>query len=118
MNRFFLFILMLPQALWRKMGADTEQLKALLKVRLLLDGRRPLGMSFKKTTTHKKTNTAVTSSILSFFFGFIYLMPILAMQEQPIMAMAFNYSFINAMAVAKVVSVNYEVFHHSIITDK
>ena len=99
MNRFFLFILMLPQALWRKMGADTEQLKALLRVRLLLDGRRPLGMSFKKTTTHKKTNTAVTSSILSFFFGFIYLMPILAMQEQPIMAMAFNYSFFLVMIV-------------------
>ncbi len=99
MNRFFLFILMLPQALWRKMGADTEQLKALLRVRLLLDGRRPLGMSFKKTTTHKKTNTALTSSILSFFFGFIYLMPILAMQEQPIMAMAFNYSFFLVMIV-------------------
>jgi len=75
MNRFFLFILMLPQALWRKMGADTEQLKALLRVRLLLDGRRPLGMSFKKTTTHKKTNTALLQVFYLFSLGSFILCP-------------------------------------------
>ena len=67
MNRFFLFILMLPQTLWRKMGADTEQLKALLRVRLLLDGRRPLGMSFKKTTTHKKNEYSAHFKYFVFF---------------------------------------------------
>lgn len=104
MNRFILFILLLPKALWRRMGADVEQLKAILRVRLLLDGRRPMGMSFRKNQSNKKVNTAIATSILSFLFGLMYLLPLFAMEQQAVMALAFNYSLFLVMMVLMLTS--------------
>ena len=44
MNKLLLYIVMLPLALWRSMGADVNQLKAILGIRLILDDRKPVAI--------------------------------------------------------------------------
>ena len=44
MNKVFLYLVMLPSAIWRSMGADVEQLRAILGIRLMLDDRKPASM--------------------------------------------------------------------------
>ena len=42
MNKFLLYMVMLLSGLWESLGADIDQLKAILKVRLMLDDRKPM----------------------------------------------------------------------------
>lgn len=77
MNRFLLFLLLLPKGLWRVTGADVSQLKAILKVKLMLDDRRPLAMG-KSQRKRKKPVRFMTllSVFLSAVFGIIYSLPL------------------------------------------
>lgn len=78
MNRFFLFLIMLPKGLWRALGADVPQLKAILGVKLKLDDRRPL--SFGRTASKKKKPARFMSAFsmfLSAIFGITYIMPLM-----------------------------------------
>ncbi len=47
-------MVMLLSALWRGMGADIEQLRAILKVRLTMDDRRPAGIGRQQRKGKKK----------------------------------------------------------------
>ena len=83
MNRFLLYLLMLPAGLWQKMGADPMQLKALLDVKLKLDDRRPL--SFGRQQGKKKKNrrfSIVWGMFVSFITGVIYIMPLIMMNDR------------------------------------
>ena len=41
MNKVFLNLVMIPSALWRSLGADIPQLRAILNAKLMLDDRKP-----------------------------------------------------------------------------
>jgi ABC-2 type transport system permease protein len=80
MNKFFLWLAMLPSGLWRSMGADTDQLKAILGVKLKLDDRKPV--SFGRRQQNKKHKySSFMSMLISFFMGFIYIFPLLAFRD-------------------------------------
>lgn len=77
MNRLLLFLILLPRWIWQKMGADILQLKAILKIKLMLDDRRPLSMS--KLPSDKKKPLRFMSLLSAFFsalIGFAYILPL------------------------------------------
>lgn len=80
MNRLLLFFVMLPSGLWRSLGADIAQLRAILTAKLLVDDRKPLsfganrGMASSKKKDRKYTS--IRTMLLSFFMGLIYILPI------------------------------------------
>jgi hypothetical protein len=78
MNRFLLFLILLPKALYRYLGADVGHLRAILKVKLMLDDRRPMAMG-KGQQTRKKPVRFMTalSAFLSMVIGFMYIIPLM-----------------------------------------
>jgi len=77
MNRFLLFLLMLPKGLWRAMGADVDQLKAILKVRLMMDDRRPITLGKQQATKKPRNYMTVLSMVMSAAIGFFYSMSLM-----------------------------------------
>lgn len=77
MNKLFLFLVLLPSAIWKALGADTAQLRAILKVKLMMDDRKPL--SFGRAKTQKKPTrfSSTASFLLSALFGLVYVMPLM-----------------------------------------
>lgn len=78
MNKLLLNLTLLPKGLWRSMGADINHLKAILKVKLMLDDRRPLAMGRQQA---KKKRPVRFMSLLSIFLsmvtGFMYVFPMM-----------------------------------------
>lgn len=73
---------MLPSGLWRRMGADVAQLKAILTVKLKMDDRKPLTMGRQQPNKKKKIKYASTVAfILSFFVGFMYIFPLIVFED-------------------------------------
>jgi ABC-2 type transport system permease protein len=74
-NKMFLRLALLPSGLYRQMGVDTRQLKAILNTKLLLDDRRPNTWQQTQRRKQKKPVSFATvgSMILSAVLGFFYL---------------------------------------------
>lgn len=89
MNRILFYLIMLPSGIWQKLGADITQLKAILLVRLKMDDRKPLTFG-RKQKKESKYNSAL-QALLSFFVGFMYILPLLAF-EQNIMGLVGYYT--------------------------
>ena len=53
-NKFFLWLVLLPSGLYRKMGIDLMQLRAILNTKLIMDDRRPSGMQQARKKKDKK----------------------------------------------------------------
>ncbi len=82
MNKILLYLIMLPSGLWRRMGADVAQLKAILSVKLKMDDRKPLTMGRQQPNKKKKIKYASTVAfILSFFVGFMYIFPLIVFED-------------------------------------
>jgi hypothetical protein len=77
MNKLFLFLLMLPKGLWRSLGADVDQLKAILKVRLMMDDRRPITLGKQQSQKKPRNYMTVLSMIMSAAIGFFYSMSLM-----------------------------------------
>ncbi|MDI9319225.1 MAG: hypothetical protein QM530_02010 [Phycisphaerales bacterium] len=90
MNKFLLYIFLLPKALWKVLGADLPQLKAILKVKLMLDDRRPLTMGRAQSKKKPTRFMTVLSVFLSAVMGFMYSMPL--MLEDKFMALWLYFS--------------------------
>lgn len=73
MNRLLLYLIMLPSGLWQRLGADPQQLRAILNVKLILDDRRPLTMGRQQKKKNQRFHT-VWSMIISFATGFFYIL--------------------------------------------
>lgn len=82
MNKLFLFLVMLPQGLYRKLGADTEQLRALLDVKLKLDDRKPFQFGSAQKKKKGRRFGSVLGVLISFFTGFIYIFPLLMVEDR------------------------------------
>lgn len=77
MNKFFLFLILLPESLWKAMGADINHLKAILKVKLMLDDRRPLSMGKPQAKKKKPVRfMTVLSVFISIVIGIMYIIPL------------------------------------------
>jgi ABC-2 type transport system permease protein len=73
-NRFFLFLLLLPSALYRKMGVDIPKLKAILNIKLVMDDRRPPAIRAARKNQKPSKLATIGTMILSAFLGCVYLM--------------------------------------------
>ncbi|MBA3829278.1 MAG: hypothetical protein H0X33_10105 [Taibaiella sp.] len=82
MNKLFLRLVMLPAGLWSSMGADTQQLQAILKAKLLMDDRKPL--SFGRQRSSKKPNkwTTVKNMVFSAGMGMLYLISLFTIPDR------------------------------------
>lgn len=77
MNNFLLYLFLLPKALWRFMGADINQLRAILKVKLMLDDRKPLSMGRQQAQGKKPFRFMTALSVfLSALLGLMYIFPL------------------------------------------
>jgi ABC-2 type transport system permease protein len=76
MNKLLLYLIMLPSTLWKNLGADVVQLRAILKVRLLLDDRNPVAIG--RIQKQKKSNKygTLVNTIVFVAMGFFYMLPI------------------------------------------
>lgn len=80
MNKFFLYLIMLPRGLWRSLGADVDQLQAILNVRLLMDNRRPINMGRPQKKPSKAS--IALQMFLSSLAGFIYIFPLFTFNDK------------------------------------
>jgi hypothetical protein len=87
---------MLPKGLWKMMGADITQLKAILDVKLKMDDRKPLGFGRPQKDGKKKLNkfTSTKAMVFAFFTGMLYLFPILVFLDKPVMGLIFFYNLL------------------------
>lgn len=98
MNKLLLKLVMLPSGLWQRMGADKDQLRAILHAKLLMDDRKPLsfgankGMERKRKKKKGRKNTSLLTMLLSFFMGMIYVFPILMCLSNTVIGLAFFYT--------------------------
>jgi ABC-2 type transport system permease protein len=93
MRKLFLGLVMLPSPLWRSMGADTEQLRAILNVRLMLDDRKPAGLMGMQRQKKKKNMKFATVFNLFMFgmLGFFYMFPLMVINDR-VLAISVYYS--------------------------
>jgi hypothetical protein len=71
---------MLFSGLWKRLGADTAQLHAILDAKLKLDDRKPMPFGRRKQKKQGKFNAAL-AMLFSFFIGFVYIFPLLAFKD-------------------------------------
>jgi ABC-2 type transport system permease protein len=78
MNKFLLFLILLPKKLWSILGADVDHLKAILRVKLMLDDRRPMAMGRQQQAKKKPVRFMTALSVfLSMVIGFVYIIPLM-----------------------------------------
>ena len=65
-NKFFLWVVLLPAPLYHSMGVNELQLKAILRTKLIMDDRRPNSMQQMKRGKEKVSNRA---TLLTMFFS-------------------------------------------------
>lgn len=94
---------MLLSPLWRSLGADTEQLQAILNMRLLIDGRRPIraGLSRRRSegSDGKKSSSVISfllTGILFAFMGLIYALPVALIPDR-VFSMTINFTLLFLM---------------------
>ncbi len=82
MNRFLLFLVLMPRSLYSRLGADTLQLRALLEVRLKMDDRRPLNIGRNQQQKKARRFSSALGVMVAFFTGIIYIFPLLMMDDR------------------------------------
>lgn len=73
---------MLPAGVWKNMGADPEQLRALLEVKLKLDDRRPVNFGRNRESKKNRRFSIGLSMFLSFITGLLYIFPLIFFQDR------------------------------------
>ncbi len=74
-NKFFLWVVLLPIRFYKGLGVNEKQLSALLKTKLIMDDRRPNSMQQMKRTKTKVSNSATLFTMfISALLGSLFLM--------------------------------------------
>lgn len=75
MNKLFLYLVSLFNPMWKRLGVDVEQLRAILEVKLKMDDRRPNVYSQARQQQKKKEikNGSWGVIFMSFIMGIFYL---------------------------------------------
>jgi hypothetical protein len=76
MKKIFLGLAMLPAPVWRGMGADTDQLRAILDVRLTLDDRNPVGIGLQQKQRKVRKYSTLINTFMFTLLGGMYMLPI------------------------------------------
>ncbi|RPD42305.1 hypothetical protein [Chitinophaga barathri] len=80
MNKFFLALISLFNPLWKKMGVNVNQLRAILDVKLKMDDRRPNAYTSMRQQQQNKPRKngswaiVLVSLLMGFFYLFIFMM--------------------------------------------
>jgi hypothetical protein len=110
MNRLLLFLIMLPERLYKRLGADPAQLRAILDVKLMMDDRKPVSFGgqqkFQRSQKEKKKKrffrffgkkqdpsetpkqrkdrrfSIFLGMFISFLTGFVYIFPLLLVEHR------------------------------------
>ena len=74
-NRFFLYLLLLPAGLYRRMGVDLAHLRAILHTKLLMDDRRPMALQQTRQNKQGKPPRLATlgTMLFSAILGCVFL---------------------------------------------
>lgn len=74
-NKFFLWVVLIPIKFYSGLGVNKMQLKAILKTKLIMDDRRPNSMQQMKRSKSKVTNRAtLLTMFISALLGSLFLM--------------------------------------------
>jgi hypothetical protein len=76
MQKLFLNMVMLPSGLYSRMGADVDQLRAILRVKLTLDDRKPITMGRPRKEKKDIKRGALINMFISLLMGLMYMMPL------------------------------------------
>jgi ABC-2 type transport system permease protein len=82
MNKLFLNMVMLPQGLWRSMGADVAQLRNILHVRLLMDDRKPMALGRPNKPKKDRKYVSLMSIFIFAMLGLFYMFPLTIMHDR------------------------------------
>jgi ABC-2 type transport system permease protein len=78
MNKWLLKAVMAFSSLYKRLGADVDQLRAILETKLIIDDRRPIS-SFNKHQRNKEVkNSSFTLVFISLLFGLVSLVSFMA----------------------------------------
>jgi len=72
--------------MWKGMGADTVQLKAILSIKLKMDDRKPLNFGRKQNQKKEYKNGTLKNTFIFLLMGFFYAFPIFSTKD-PIFGM-------------------------------
>lgn len=104
MDKLFLRIVALFHPLLQKAGVDTEQLQSILRVKLMMDRRRPSPMFTKR----KQNNTSAASPWFVDFFmvliGFFMSLILLNFDEMPLLAQTCYFSIFMVLMALTLIS--------------
>lgn len=82
MNKILLYLVMLPKGLWKSLGADVVQLKAILSVKLKMDDRKPMNPGRPQNNKKRQTKYKSTLAfVLNLFLGAMYIFPIIGFKD-------------------------------------
>ena len=96
MNKAFLWLAMLPAPFWRMLGADTDQLSAILNMRLTLDNRRPIGFGRRQNQKKDVKNGTLINSFVFTMMGCFYAIPVYVINDR-VISMALYFSIMLLM---------------------
>lgn len=94
MNRFLLFFLDSVSFIYKIFGIDYHQVRAIVSVKLLMDGRRPM-LSMGQTSSK---NTYYYALVIYLIFGFLASILIYAVPSV-VIAMTFIFSYVMLMSI-------------------
>ncbi len=93
----------MPSALWKRLGADLDQLRAILNTRLILDDRKPMTIGRVNKPKKERKFSTVANFFALFIMGFMYMFPLFIVQDR-IFAMAIYFSFLFPVLILTLIS--------------
>jgi len=81
MNKLLLNMVMLLQGVWRSMGADVDQLRAILQVRLMLDDRKPVALGRSARQKKDRKYGSALNFFVSLVMGVVYMLPLITIAD-------------------------------------
>lgn len=103
MNKLFLKLAMLPAPLWRMLGADTDQLTAILNMRLMIDNRRPIGFGRRQSQRKDVKHGTLISTFMFTLMGFFYALPVY-MIDNRVISMALYFTVLLLMITLSLIT--------------
>ena len=82
LNKLLLYLALLPASLWRGAGADVDQLRAILDVRLRMDDRKPLNFGRQGREKKNRRFTSALGVFVSCITGMLYIFSLLLISDR------------------------------------
>lgn len=94
-DTFFLKLILFPSSFYRRMGIDVVKLQTILKLKLLMDDRRPGALTSRRNRNSDKPVKGISwgTVLISFFIGAFYLYSF-ALGGDPVLQFTFYFSIL------------------------